>query len=516
VTAAQLFSALGGTPQPGGTWTPVPGGAGTYTYTVNAVAPCTGTASAQVVVTEQAQPNAGTNGTLTICQGQTVTAAQLFAALGGTPDAGGTWTPAPGGAGTYTYTVNAVAPCTGTASAQVVVTEQAQPNAGTNGSLTICQGQTVTAADLFNALGGTPDAGGTWTPAPGGAGTYTYTVNAVAPCTGTATAQVVVTETIVDAPIVSEPTICGGQSATLTVNNPTASYLWYDVSSGGTPIYNGVAFNTPNLTSNATYYVEAVANGCTSSRIPVNVFVQTVSSMNDTTVCIYDQLTLNGLPTGGIWLGVGITNNVFNASIAGVGSHLITYEFNGCTASFIITVEDTLIPNVVVKPSLPATVTLPQTEFNFTDQTLGAVQWHWNFGNGDTSNLSSVSIKYLQPGTYTVTLTIQNATGCVSTVVLGPIIVEEGIFEVPNVFTPNGDGVNDVFLPKVQGYELKSLLVYDRWGIELYSSEGSVIGWNGKLKNGADAVDGVYNYVIELQKSDGTKFKRVGVITLTR
>jgi gliding motility-associated-like protein len=179
-------------------------------------------------------------------------------------------------------------------------------------------------------------------------------------------------------------------------------------------------------------------------------------------------------------------------------------------------VEDTLIPNVVVQPSLPATVTLPQTEFNFTDQTLGAVQWHWNFGNGDTSNLSSVSIKYLQPGTYTVTLTIQNATGCVSTVVLGPIIVEEGIFEVPNVFTPNGDGVNDVFLPKVQGYELKSLLVYDRWGIELYSSEGSVIGWNGKLKNGADAVDGVYNYVIELQKSDGTKFKRVGVITLMR
>jgi hypothetical protein len=175
-----------------------------YTYTVAAVAPCTGNATATVTVSEQAQPNAGTNGTLTICAGSTVNAAQLFAQLGGTPAAGGTWSPAFAGAGVYTYTVAAVAPCTGNATATVTVTEQAQPNAGTNGTLSICS--TASAQSLFAQLGGTPDAGGSWSgpstvigdnydPATMNPGVYTYTVAAVAPCTGNATATVTVTET---------------------------------------------------------------------------------------------------------------------------------------------------------------------------------------------------------------------------------------------------------------------------------------------------------------------------------
>ncbi|GIV43379.1 MAG: hypothetical protein KatS3mg035_0502 [Bacteroidia bacterium] len=187
----------------------------TTTYYVESASPGCTSARTAVTVTVQPLPNAGTNGSLTICSGSTVTAAQLFAALGGNPDAGGTWSPAPGGAGTYTYTVNATAPCTGTATAQVVVTEQPLPNAGTNGSLTICSGSTVTAAQLFAALGGNPDAGGTWSPAPGGAGTYTYTVNATAPCTGTATAQVVVTESSTpNAGTNGSLTICSGSTVT--------------------------------------------------------------------------------------------------------------------------------------------------------------------------------------------------------------------------------------------------------------------------------------------------------------
>jgi hypothetical protein len=187
-----LFAQLGGSPDAGGAWSPTLAGAGTYTYTVNATAPCLTAATATVTVSEQVQPNAGTNGSLTICIGSTVTAAQLFAQLGGTPSAGGTWSPTLAGAGVYTYTINATAPCTTAATATVTVTAQAQPNAGTNGTLSICDGTTVTAAQLFARLGGSPDAGGTWSPALAGVGTYTYTVMATAPCTN-ATATVVVT-----------------------------------------------------------------------------------------------------------------------------------------------------------------------------------------------------------------------------------------------------------------------------------------------------------------------------------
>ena len=158
VTAAELFTSLGGTPDAGGTWSPALAGAGTYTYTVSGAPDCPD-ATAQVVVSEQTAPDAGSNGTLQICEGETVTAAELFTSLGGTPDAGGTWSPALAGAGTYTYTVSGAPDCPN-ATAQVVVSEQTAPDAGSNGTLQICEGETVTAAELFTSLGGTPDAGG--------------------------------------------------------------------------------------------------------------------------------------------------------------------------------------------------------------------------------------------------------------------------------------------------------------------------------------------------------------------
>ncbi|RIV37143.1 hypothetical protein D2V08_01385, partial [Flagellimonas lutimaris] len=68
------------------------------------------------------------------------------------------------------------------------------PDAGNDASINICEGTVLSDADLFAELGGTPDAGGTWSPLFAGAGTYTYTVAATAPCTTDATATVTVTE----------------------------------------------------------------------------------------------------------------------------------------------------------------------------------------------------------------------------------------------------------------------------------------------------------------------------------
>ncbi|PID87728.1 MAG: hypothetical protein CSB06_03570 [Bacteroidia bacterium] len=135
----------------------------------------------------QIVPDAGTDGALTICQGETLTEQDLFNALGGSPDVGGVWIPTPAGAGIYTYAVESV--CNGdTVKAQVTVTEQGPPNAGTNAVLRLLKGKVLTEAMLFEALGGTPDAGGVWTPAPAGEGFYTYTVAATSPCSGEATA----------------------------------------------------------------------------------------------------------------------------------------------------------------------------------------------------------------------------------------------------------------------------------------------------------------------------------------
>ncbi|MFT0157164.1 gliding motility-associated C-terminal domain-containing protein, partial [Tenacibaculum ascidiaceicola] len=192
---------------------------------------CTSLTRRAVVLTITGAPDAGSNGTLTICEGTTITEAQLFAALEGIPDAGGSWSPVLTGAGTYTYTVAATNPCTSDATSEVVVTEQAQPNAGTNGMLTICEGTTVTETQLFAELGGTPDTGGTWSPALAGAGTYTYTVAATSSCTSEATSEVVVTEEAVPSiPSISvERATCSTPGRAIITNyNSSLTYVFND------------------------------------------------------------------------------------------------------------------------------------------------------------------------------------------------------------------------------------------------------------------------------------------------
>ncbi|MBL7985467.1 MAG: hypothetical protein JNM91_10735, partial [Flavobacteriales bacterium] len=207
-----LFNNLTGSPDAGGTWTAPGGGAfdgtftpgidppGTYTYTVAGIAPCAD-ASSTVEVAVTAEPDPGTPGSITLCA--TDAATDLFAALGGTPDVGGTWTapdgaahsgsfdPATDAAGTYTYTIAVPAPCS-SVSSTVTVSVTTPPDPGTDQSLTLCISGSV--VDLFPVLGGSPDLGGTWT-APGGsafdgsfdpaidvAGGYIYTVAGAPPC----------------------------------------------------------------------------------------------------------------------------------------------------------------------------------------------------------------------------------------------------------------------------------------------------------------------------------------------
>jgi gliding motility-associated-like protein len=191
-----------------GVFDPSQDAAGTYTYTITGTPPCADS-TASVTVTVNPIPNPGQAGTAEFCANSP--ADDLFNYLGGTPDAGGTWSPplASGTgvfdptqdtAGVYTYTVSGIAPCT-PQSTTVTVTINPIPNAGTNGNTTVCE--TSPSVDLFTLLGNSPETGGTWSPAlasgtgvfdpsQDAAGTYTYTITGTPPCADS-TASVTVT-----------------------------------------------------------------------------------------------------------------------------------------------------------------------------------------------------------------------------------------------------------------------------------------------------------------------------------
>ncbi len=393
VTTSDLFAELGGTPDSGGTWSPAPSGAGTYTYTVAPTSPCTAPATAEIIVSEQAQPNAGTDGNLTICEGESVTASQLFAQLGGTPDSGGTWSPALSGAGTYTYMVNATLPCTVSSTAEVVVTEQAAPNAGSNGTLTICEGASFTETDLFARLGGTPESGGTWSPTPSGAGTYTYTVSPTTPCNSPATSEVIVTEQ-------AQPhagsdgtlTICEGESVTATElfsrlgDTPDSGGTWSPTPAGaGTYVYT-VTGNAP-CSGNDT--AEVTVSEQTSPNAGSNGILTICEGTPFTESDLFAQL--GGSPdSGGTW----------SPTISGAGTYTYTVApTSPCTVaatSEVVVVEQTA-PNAGTNGNL-----IICEGSTFTENDLFAELG----GNPDSGGTWSPSIAGAGTYTYTVSSTL--------------------------------------------------------------------------------------------------------------
>lgn len=222
--AFALITALGGSPQPGGTWSDpnatgalvggvlqpalASGGTYTFTYTVN-MAGCTDEATVTVVL--NLAPNAGTNAAVTVCS--TDPPFTMYQALGGSPGAGGAWTspagaqmngvfdPSTDPAGIYTYTVVGDPPCSDETTTLVITVNQA-PNAGTDGSASYCV--TDPAFPLLQHLGGSPSPAGTWifnsgphgpifVPGTDGPGEYVYTVLGSSPC-GSAVATVTVSQ----------------------------------------------------------------------------------------------------------------------------------------------------------------------------------------------------------------------------------------------------------------------------------------------------------------------------------
>jgi gliding motility-associated-like protein len=119
-------------------------------------------------------------------------------------------------------------------------------------------------------------------------------------------------------------------------------------------------------------------------------------------------------------------------------------------------------------------------------------------------------------GTYTLTLISSNDEGCIdSTSRL--ITVISGVLEVaiPNSFTPNGDGFNDLFKPVIKGLEEMNLIIFNRYGNQVASWKEGSVNWDGN-HSGAASPDGVYFYVLMGKDYSGTEVERTGSLTIMR
>ena len=492
-SAFDLFTTLDGSQDTGGTWNDdnttgalvgsvfdaTTSGTGTFsfTYTVTANAPCLD-ASTTVNITVENPVTSGAviNPTIELCS--TDGSFDLFSNITG-QSAGGSWSvdgtpvaspidPATAASGTYAYTVASACNFTST-SYSINITPAA--NAGLDNTIAFCIADGT--VDLLTELGGAPDTTGTWSPLLDSgtnifdpnidlAGVYTYTVVATSPCTIDASAQL-----------------------TITINNTTAP---------------------TSTTSNADFCV--IDNATVAS---LNVFVtgtsiQWYDTVTSTTALNNTDLLIDGedyyaTQTDGTTLCASTLRTLINVTVSDAPTPTLIPNGN----SFCINDNPTIL-----------TITNSIVEFlNATND----VVWYTDLVGGVLVN----SAELLVDGQTYYAALIDPISLCESSVRL-PVTVDLsacGEIDIPDGFSPNGDGVNDTFTINnleflYPNYELE---FYNRYGNIVFKTKASQEDFAGKsnqsrLINKGDLPVGVYYYIINF--NDGTTPTKQGSFYLNR
>jgi len=324
---------------------------------------------------------------------------------------------------------------------------------------------------------------------------------------------------------ISDTLICEDQSTTISVvatgGNPNNNYS-YSWNNGGF----AVATNTsvPGVTSTISVTTSDACSPLITDNVdivvlpPIEVIITTSDSL-----CIGEtgfatavvvtpgdfSIAWNGVSGETIAIGAGSTRQL-----------QVTDLINGCTFNEQVTVPS--FPNVTASFSLnPNSICIPFSQagsVNVIDLSQNAVSGVWNFGNGNIFPYSSgQSITQIYPGSgnYLITLDVANAAGCADSTEVELCILPENPVFIPDIFSPNDDGNNDMLFVRGFGLSKIDFRIYNRWGEEVFSTNDPAKGWDGQQR-GQPSSSGSYFYTFKAIAGDGISLNITGEIALIR
>ena len=324
---------------------------------------------------------------------------------------------------------------------------------------------------------------------------------------------------------VSDDTVCQGDIVSF-VNSSSANSIFYAWNLGDGTTDSSIS-PTHQYVNAGVYYVSLITgnvSGCLDTARDT-IIVDSIHTVDfvtsDSVLCEGRQIVFSssfedGSSTGYEWqFPGGVT--VFNQNpvaqafdTSGTFSVTATVHFRACPdATTTRTIEIQPFPRVDLGPdTFMCPYSAPVLLSDDINAGNGAAAWLWN--TGETTS----SIQARHPGIYTVRVSVN---GCATDDSLE--IFKDCYLDIPNAFTPNGDGVNDYFIPRQllsRGLTTFKMTIFNRWGqvvFETAKTDGR--GWDGKF-NGVDQPGGVYVYLIEASFKSGTAEKYQGNLTLLR
>ena len=293
--------------------------------------------------------------------------------------------------------------------------------------------------------------------------------------------------------------------------------------------------------TDTTQYLVYVNDGCTqdSPNDSIYVNVNVIDTADATVVSInkdgcpaltVDFTVVTDYGTSFEWdfdsdgtIDLTTTNTSINYTYQNTGTYTVTlyvYTATGCESIIVLPNHVTVHPEPIADFSYdPPVTTLLNPTINFIDESIGASNWLWNFGDNTGDTIQFPSHTYQDTGFYLVTLVVSNANGCYDTTRTMLEIEPDYVLLVPNSFTPDGDGINETFFPVGVGIQERdySFLIFNRWGELIYESHNTDDGWDGTAKDRSKISPvGVYVWVIETTDLNGETHKYIGNVNLIR
>ena len=254
-----------------------------------------------------------------------------------------------------------------------------------------------------------------------------------------------------------------------------------------------------------TYTFTPSPNVCVWDTTTLTIVVKPIPllSSQDISICKGQQVTVTSvpnIPNGAFAWSNNNTSNQFVVTADSSTFFTATYTVDGCTSEAdTVTIFVYQLPVVSITPSGPTT---------FCAESSVQISSSYTYGNTWNTNETSSSITVSSSGNYDLIVTDSN--GCVDSATI--FITNTGItcIQIGGVFTPNGDGPNDTWeIPGIENYPDATVEIFNRWGQQIFYSNGYNSPWNGTYNN-ERLPTGDYFYIIDL--GDGNPLK--GALTI--
>lgn len=308
------------------------------------------------------------------------------------------------------------------------------------------------------------------------------------------------------------------------------SFVW-DFGDGSPTVTSGLATQTHSYTNPGSYTVKMLlrdTNYCNAPDTVIKVFSLATNVKAEFTVlpgCSpYNAAFTNTSLAGAAWewtFGDGspmVTDRDPVHLYANPGSYPVTLVANDpATCNFTDTFRFTVTVNPTPTADFSFFPVVPQENIptQFTNASLGANTYNWNFGDGDSSTEVNPLHQFNKTGTYDVCLVAKHISGCADTICYQVPARVLPLLDVPNAITPNGDGKNDKVF--VRGFGIKKMQwrIYNRFGQMVFETTNQKDGWDGKFKGTLQPMD-AYGFTLDAEFVDGQKLRKTGNITLIR